>query len=715
MRRFGLLFVFISSSLWAQRNFTMEEAVLGGRAELAPQRLRHLQFSYSGNEVSFVDDTKENHEFILINKDGKRTLLFRLDEFNDAMKKASLREGKTFPFMYWKSKSQLEFVHSDYHKWNFDIATKTIRKSDDTTAIRNFENGKSSTDEKWTAYTQNNNLFIHRDNKEVQLTNDGGYDVVYGQAVHRNEFGIEEGIFVSPSNSYFAFYRMDQSMVTDYPIINWLDQPAKNENIKYPFAGDKSHQVTIGIYSLSNNKIHYLKIEGDPEQYLTNIQWSPDEKLIYVALVNRGQNHMWLNAYDVATGQKVSTLFEEKDEKYIEPMHPMMFVKNDPNHFIWQSNRDGFKHLYLYARDGKLVRQLTKGEWEIKELNGFDESGKFYFFHCNIDSPISNDLCKVELSSGKVTRLTKNSGTHNCVLNGKGTMAIDYYSSPKVPRTISVLDLKSGKSIEIFNAPDPLKGYNCGSLKMFSIKNKENTDLYCRMFLPVNFDSTKKYPVVVYLYNGPHSQLVTNSWLGGADLWYHYMAQQGVIMFTLDGRGTDNRGKAFSQAIHRRLGKAEMEDQMSGVEWLKKQTYVDGSRMGVHGWSFGGFMTSSLMTRYPGVFKVAVAGGPVIDWRFYEIMYGERYMDSPQENPAGYKENNVLNHIGKLKGKLLLIHGTDDDVVVWQHSLMLLHKAVEQDVLLDYYVYPGHKHNVRGKDRVHLMKKISEYLLDELK
>jgi dipeptidyl-peptidase-4 len=234
------------------------------------------------------------------------------------------------------------------------------------------------------------------------------------------------------------------------------------------------------------------------------------------------------------------------------------------------------------------------------------------------------------------------------------------------------------------------------------------------MFLPVGFDSTKKYPVLVYLYNGPHSQQVTNSWLGGGDLWYHYMAQHGVIMFTLDGRGTSHRGKAFEQAIHRQIGKCELEDQMTGVAYLKNLKYVDDDRLGIHGWSYGGFLTASMMTRNPGVFKVGVAGGPVIDWSYYEIMYGERYMDSPQENKEGYEENNLVNNIQNLKGDLMVIHGTDDDVVVWQHSLMLLKKAVEKSIQLDYYVYPGHQHNVLGKDRVHLMQKISDYFVNKL-
>jgi dipeptidyl-peptidase-4 len=299
-------------------------------------------------------------------------------------------------------------------------------------------------------------------------------------------------------------------------------------------------------------------------------------------------------------------------------------------------------------------------------------------------------------------------------MNKAGDCVVDNFSSAQIPREYNIIQTKTGKVMSLFKAENPIKDYQTGSWRLFSIKNSEGTDLYCRLFKPVNFDSTKKYPVLVYLYNGPHSQMVTNTWMAGGELWYQYMAQKGFIVFTLDGRGTSYRGKAFEQAIHRRLGTVEMEDQLKGVEYLKSLSYVDPARIGVHGWSYGGFMTTSLMTRNPGVFKVGVCGGPVIDWSYYEIMYGERYMDTPQENKEGYDNNNLLNYVDKLKGKLLMIHGAQDNVVVWQHSILYQKKAVDKGVQLDYYVYPGHEHNVLGKDRAHLMEKVTNYFIDNL-
>nr|MCU0360349.1 prolyl oligopeptidase family serine peptidase [Bacteroidia bacterium] len=397
-----------------------------------------------------------------------------------------------------------------------------------------------------------------------------------------------------------------------------------------------------------------------------------------------------------------------------EPQHPVLFVKNNPKQFIWQSRRDGYNHLYLYNLDGKLIKQLTKGAWEVKAVNGFDAKGEHLFFHANEQSPVNQDVYSVNIKSGKLTRLTQGNGFHQAVFDSKGEVFIDAYTSSTVPREYSIVNAKTGKASLFYKSENPVLEYKTGSWSLFSIKNSNGTDLYCRLFKPVNFDSTKKYPVIVYLYNGPHSQLVTNSWMAGGELWYQYMAQKGYIVFTLDGRGTSNRGKEFEQVIHRNLSTFEMEDQLKGLAYLKSLPFVDEQRVGVFGWSYGGFMSTSLMTRQPGAFKVGVAGGPVIDWSYYEIMYGERYMDTPQENKEGYERNNLLNHVEKLKGKLLMIHGAQDNVVVWQHSMMYLKKAIEKGVQVDYYVYPGHEHNVLGKDRAHLMEKICNYFIENL-
>jgi dipeptidyl-peptidase-4 len=322
---------------------------------------------------------------------------------------------------------------------------------------------------------------------------------------------------------------------------------------------------------------------------------------------------------------------------------------------------------------------------------------------------------KLDLKTGISTIINKLEGQHLGLVSDDGQFIIDQLSSVSIPRRYLVMDNKGKEIGTLFNAINPIREYQTCDIKLGQINSTDNAvKLNYRMILPMAFDSTKKYPVLVYVYGGPHAQMINNSWLGNADLWLYYMAQKGHIVFTLDNRGSMNRGIDFENATFRNLGKYEMEDQLAGVNFLKKFKYVDSARMGVYGWSFGGFMSTSLMTKTPDVFKVGVAGGPVIDWRLYEIMYTERYMDMPQDNAAGYKEADLTNYAKNLKGRLMLIHGTNVNVVLWQHTLTYLKKCVDEGVLVDYFVYPGHEHNVLGPDRLHLMKKITQYFKDFL-
>ncbi|HWY10542.1 MAG TPA: DPP IV N-terminal domain-containing protein [Bacteroidia bacterium] len=705
-----VLVFFLSLNLFSQNKLlTIQDAVAKGRTFLAPKRLQNLSFIKGNDKFSYVDD---NIVKVGDNATGKTIDFVSMTEINKILKAEKRDSLKQIIILEWKNEKQFYFL-SGIVELIYDGNTKKVldddRKQNDKT-LNSYDELNNDT----YAFTkEDNNLYISRKGVETQITKDGSYTLVYGKTVHREEFGIDKGTFWSPGGNFLAFYRMDQSDVTDYPIIDWTKYPAENKNIKYPMAGNKSHYVTLGIYDMKTGKTWYVKTEGDREQYLTNIQWSPTEKHIYIAVLNRGQNDMKLNEYDVAAGNFVRTVFEEKDEKYTEPLHPVFFVKNEKQ-FIWLSRRDGYNHAYLYNIDGTLIKQLTKGKWEIKTADGFDESYSRFFFHANEQSSVNQDFYSVNIKGGEMTRLTTGNGFHTATMDKKGNYVMDNFSSCYVPREYFIINTKNKKSVSIFKAENPIKDYKLGRWSLFTIQNTEGTDLYCRIFKPVDFDSTKKYPVIVYLYNGPHSQMVTNTWLAGGELWYEYMAQKGFIIFTVDGRGTSWRGKDFEQSTFRQLGTKEMEDQLKGVDYLKSLPYVDGNRLGVFGWSFGGFMSTSLMTRSPGVYKVGVAGGPVIDWNYYEIMYGERYMDTPQENKEGYEKNNLLNYVDKLKGKLLMIHGTQDPVVVWQHSMKYLKKATDKGIQLDYYVYPGHEHNVLGKDRPHLMEKICNYFIDNL-
>ena len=580
------------------------------------------------------------------------------------------------------------------------------------------------------AFTEGNNLFYtDLSQPTVSVTTDTDPNIVNGQAVHRNEFGIETGIFFSPKGKYLAYYRMDQTMVKDYPVIDWSEIPAKNTNVKYPMAGDSSHQVTLEVYNITTQQTITLKTgEREKDHYLTCVTWSPDEKYIYIAILNRGQNHLWLNKYSAVTGEKVKTLFEEKSDKYVEPQHPLSFLPGSNTQFIWWSQRDGYMHLWLCDEEKNTIKCLTPGDYVVNELIGFNKRTGEALITSAKEDPREKHGYAVNWKNGKMRRLDTEPGTHTYMASEDGEYLFDvftsewikwiegaFHGSRIVARWGRVIDVQGKVVKSILDAPDPLQDFERPELQNKSIIAQDGTLLYGKLILPANFDKKKKYPVIVYLYNGPHVQLVKNAFPASGNLWYEYMAQHGYIVWVMDGRGSSNRGLKFEQATFRHLGTVEMEDQLRGVEYLKSLPFVDSTRMGVHGWSFGGFMTTSLMLRHPGVFKVGVAGGPVMDWRMYEIMYGERYMDTPQENPEGYKEAALFDKAKNLKGKLLLIHGTQDATVVWQHSINFLKAAVDQNVQVDYFVYPGYEHNVRGKDRVHLMQKVTDYFDQFLK
>ncbi|MGX8713425.1 MAG: DPP IV N-terminal domain-containing protein [bacterium] len=552
-----------------------------------------------------------------------------------------------------------------------------------------------------------------------------GYNIVLGESVHRNEFGIDGGLFWSPKRSRLAFYRMDQSMVVDYPLVNTKAREAEPKPIKYPMAGMKSHEVTVGVWDLNAEKLVYLNTRKDTtvherEMYLTNIAWSPDEQYVFIAKVNREQDHMWLEQYDATTGALVKVLFEETNPRYVEPCEPMIFTPKG-DQFLWYSMRDGYKHLYLYNLDGTLVKQVTKGEYEVEGFIQFDKKGENIFIYANKDNLAGRDAYRVNLKKGTMECLTMTEnglhGTHSVVLSDNGTSWVDVWSSVNVPMRADFRDIKHKNPVKTFyEAKNPLEDYAMPDVTLGTIKAADGkTDLYYRLITPPGvltssyLDINKKYPTLVYVYGGPHSQLVTDSWLGGGNLYFLFLAQQGYVVFTLDNRGTDNRGFEFESCTHRHLGEIEMADQMEGVKFLKSLPYVDENRMGVEGWSFGGFMTITMKLAHPEVFKVGCAGGPVIDWKWYEIMYGERYMDMPQENPEGYEANSLLNKAKNLEGRLLVIQGAEDNTVVPQHSTEFIERCINNFKQVDYFMYPHHEHNVRGPERNHLYKKMFDY------
>lgn len=716
----AFLLVIAASVAYAQnRQFTMQEATLGLNTSLAPANLQQLQWIPGTNDFTFYDTVTKAFQEASCNN-LKPTKGLSLRQLNASLfQRDSL---KNMPDIKWKSAKQgycnikNDFYYITQTTLEGNMPSTIWLSSKWASLPEDAQNIEVDTAHDLIAYTVKNNLFSFDKNKTThQITNDTNENIISGQAVHRNEFGIDKGIFISPKGNYIAFYRMDQTMVADYPVIDWSVTPAVNHNIKYPMAGGTSHQVTLGVYNPATNQTVYLQTGEPKDHYLTCVTWSPDEKYIFIAILNREQNHLWLNKYDAQTGAFVKTLFEETDDKYVEPQHPLAFLPGSDNEFLWWSQRSGFMHLYRYNTDGKLLNAVTSDNWLVNEIAGFNQKKKEVIFTANKESPLSKNIYKANWETGKITRLDDAPGVHTALTSSSGEYVIDNYQNYETPRQISVIDADKKSEKGILTAANPLAGYQQANIKEVTLKADDGTPLYGRLILPTNFDEHKKYPVIVYLYNGPHVQLIQNTFPECGNLWYEYLAQHGYIVYTMDGRGSSNRGLKFEQATFRHLGTEEMNDQLKGVDYLRSLPYVDTARMGVHGWSFGGFMTTSLMLRHPGIFKCAVAGGPVMDWSMYEVMYTERYMDTPQENPQGYADNDLITKVQNLKGKLLLIHGTQDATVVWQHSIKFLKACVDNGVQIDYFVYPGYEHNVRGKDRTHLMQKITDYFDEYLK
>jgi len=692
---------------------SIEEAFLQ-KSVTAPKNLRQLQLLYGSNDYVYLDRRGQEDLWMRgsLTSDSARPFL-RLPELNARLRQAGTDTLTTMPPIQFNRGAEWIFPHPQGRAALHSVNGSFRLLATSAQLLHPIVEESSAG---YVAYVEAHNLFVSDGRTARKVTADGSRDIVYASSVHRDEFGIHKGTFWSPGGRSLAFYRMDQGMVTDYPIIDWTTTPATVQLIKYPMAGNKSHQVSIGVYHTASERLVFLQTGAPAEQYLTNIPWSPDSRHLSVAQLNREQKHMRLNQYDAETGAFIKTLFEERDERYVEPLAPILFVKNNPSRFVWQSNRDGFNHLYLYDTSGRMIRQLTQGDWEVLDVKGFDEKGSAVVYLSTQLSPLSRNAWLADLQTGKTRLLTPGIAVHNVQLNETGSRLLDTYSSAEEPRAARMIDVRSGRGRRFFSAPDPLAGYARGQMRIGMLKARDGSTLYTRTFLPVGFDSTRKYPVIVYWYGGPHAQLITAGYNGGAgDYWFQYMAQRGFIVFTLDTRGSDNRGRAFEQIIHRRTGLPQLEDLQEGLAHLRGLGYADTQRMGLFGWSYGGFLTINFLLQHPGLFRAGVAGGPVTDWRMYEIMYGERYMDSPLENPEGYNVTNLNEQAGKLKDHLLLIHGLQDDVVVQQHSVRFVRSAIDKGVQVDYMPYPGHAHNVTGKDRAHLYQKVTDYFLQHLR
>ena len=721
MKKYILSFLLVGSMSFAQK-LTIEETVTGPR-KYAPTSLVAQQWRKDSKSITYLSADFNN----LLEKSAatgwKETTLSTKAEFEAALKsKFSTEEFtlRTFPTsITWKTATTFETEiasKTKNYKVVYNVATKQI-----SSAIGYSNEGEQArfASNSNVAWLKDNNIRITSNTKTIEVTNDENKAIVNGSDyVHRQEFGIDRGMWWNETGTQLAYYRKDETMVGNYPIINWNEREAVNKDIKYPMAGMTSENVTLVVYDVASGKKVTIQTGEPKEQYLTMVSWEPTGKYIFIGVLNRDQNHLKFNKYDASTGAFVKTLFEEKATTWVEPQHALTFVPNNPNQFIYQTDFNGFNQMYLYNTDGKLIKNLGFKDVVVTNLLGFDAKNSKINYIGTANNGLDRQLYQVDLKTGKTLQLTTVSGTHNASVSSDGMLVLDQYSNATTPNEISILNIKTKMAnTTLVKAENPFTGkIDLPRIEMVTLTSPDGkTPLNGRLIYPANFDATKKYPVMVYVYGGSHAQLVTNKWLCGAGYFDIYMAQQGYVVFTLDNRGSDARGKKFCEVTHRNLGVNEMADQMKGVEFLKSKSFVDADKIGVFGWSFGGFMTTSLLTSQPETFKVGVAGGPVIDWKYYEIMYGERYMDTPQDNPEGYAKASLLDKVKNLKGRLLIIHGAQDPVVVQQHSMNFIEASIKAGKQVDYFLYPNHEHNVGGRERIHMYAKIADYFDVHLK
>ena len=712
------LFAFVLSGMLAnaQRNFTVEEATLTAQKGFGVQSVYSAHWR-TNDEITYIAapyqslTAKKNNGEAVENTVTAAEIQTALHQ--TLQKEVSLR---MIPFDYqWENENELSFTYNDadakyFIVYNIDSksVTKKIKYNSDSAEEVVAPN------KNYVVWLNKNNIAITFENGEtIEITNDPEHVVNGNSYTHRQEFGIDRGFWISPDSKKIMFYKKDERMVADYPLVDFGGRIAEDKPIKYPMAGMKSEEVSLHIYDIATKTTKKLAIEGDKEQFLTMPTWAPNSDFVYVGVLNRGQDDLKLQRYNATSGAFDKQLFEETNNTYVEPTVPLKFI-NDKE-FLYITDKDGYRQIYRYNTNGKQLNSYVYKDVVFKEFEHVDSKEIYYMGTAN--RGMDKLLYKVDVKSGKTTPITTLSATYSVEMNPENTWYYAQYTNFDTPNHISLEDVKGKKSVEILDASDPYKGkIDMPKVEMVTVKSADGkTDLNGRLIYPTNFNENEKYPVMVYVYGGPHAQLVTNRFGGGAGGFDYYMAQQGFVVFTLDNRGSENRGKDFEHVIHRNLGQNEMADQMKGVEFLKSKKFVDADRIGVYGWSFGGFMTTSLMLNHADTFKVGVAGGPVIDWKWYEVMYGERYMDTPEENPEGYEKVSTLNKVNQLKGRLLMIHGAQDPVVVQQNSMEFIQACIKAGKQVDYFLYPTHEHNVLGTDRTHLNAKIADYFITHLK
>ncbi|GAB4162593.1 MAG: DPP IV N-terminal domain-containing protein [Planctomycetota bacterium] len=695
----------------AQERFTLD--LLLQKAPLLLPRSEPAAWRPGGHDLVLQRDLREGQALIVVRPEGgEENTLCTAAQALAAIGKPP-EKGKRAVFPSWSFAGpdvlRLETGDAIYH-WTIG-EEKAVRALPLPLEGADRSRVLVAPGDRHVAFVRDHDLVIaSADGSQRRITWDGSEDVVYGGGAHREEFGIKGGLFWSKDGSRLAFYREDQRPIAVYPYQDPTAVPPKPVHGRYPMAGMSDSIVQVGIYDVEKQELRWLESDPAEDIYWTNIAFTPDAALVFASLVNRGQDHMELWSFDASSGKRVRKLLQEGDPEWVEPEHPPAFLED--GRFLFWSSRSGFRHLWLCGADGSLPLQVTDGAFDVQTLLAVDEQEGLCWFQASGEDPRQLHLFSARLDGSKVRRWSGDRGTHRCSLSDDRAFALDEWSSLDHGPARRFLPLREVGATPVDLPPieNPLDGLLMPQSRFFSVKAGDGSPLYGHLLLPAGLDESRKYPLLLYVYGGPHAQLVTDSYLGGTPIWLAALANEGYVLCRLDNRGTPNRGIDFEQKIHRHLGTLEVEDQLLGLDYATSLPFVDPSRVGVHGWSFGGYMTLRLMLLAPDRFACGVSGAPVTDWRMYETGYTERYMDTPAENPDGYEQSSVLPLVGKLKGRLLLVQGTDDRTVMWSHTLQFADRAIDQGVLFDYFPYPMQQHGLTGRDRVHFLRMLQDHL-----
>jgi len=719
---FFLLANLLSSAVLAQT----------GKKELTLNDIfRSRKFYASG--VYGMRPLNDGEHFCMLKKDSLNIYSYKTGEYAGSIVTANklIPEGDTTPigmYRYQLSNDEKKILFatktesiyrrssiSDYYVYDSNSGKFTKLSNNGKQRLATF-----SPDGRKVAFVRDNNLFIKdlESDTEKQITSDGLKNNIINGAtdwVYEEEFSFSKAFFWSPDGNKIAFYRFDESNVKEFQFTEWGDLYPKEYKYKYPKAGEANSVIKILVYDVNDENTKEMDIGEDTDIYIPRIKWTNDPSLLAIQWMNRLQNHLKILLTEVNTGTN-SVIYDETNKYYIDITDNLTFFK-DNKRFIFTNEQDGFNHIYLYSMNGELINQVTKGQWDVTGFKGVDEKKGLVYFTSAETSPLNRELYVIKLNGKSKKKLSERDGSNRAVFSNSYKYYVNSFSSATTPPYITVNEA-NGKVIRVLkdnsDLLDTLAEYDFSFKEFFKFTTSEGIELNGWMIKPPDFDPEKKYPVLMNVYGGPGSQTVLNSWR--ANMWNQMLSQKGIILVSVDNRGTGARGEKFKKMTYLQLGKYETIDQIEAAKYLGSLSYVDSTRIGIWGWSYGGYMSSLCITKGADFFSMAIAVAPVTNWRYYDNIYTERFMRTPQENPDGYDDNSPINHVSELKGKYLIIHGTADDNVHLQNTMDMVTALVNANKQFDMQLYPNSNHGIYTgpNTTMHLYTRLTDFITENL-